>query len=94
MAGREGLWLAQANRPAAPSQATRVGESGLAVRFQLRGTQPDPAAETNGSTNGKAHGAVCLKPHSGLLDRLQEAAKAASTRHKLAFQTDSHSKNA
>ncbi len=36
--------MAQANRPAAPRKAARPGERGLAVRLQLRGTQPDPVA--------------------------------------------------
>jgi hypothetical protein len=52
-------WL-KANRPAAPSQVARPGESGLAVRLQLRGAQPDPAAATDGSTAGNAPAAVCL----------------------------------
>jgi transposase len=60
MDGREGIRMAEANRPAAPGQAARLGESGLAVRLQLRGAQPDPATATYGSTNGKAPGEVCL----------------------------------
>src|ERR1017187_4694334 len=60
MADREGLRLAQANRPAAPGQAAGPGKSGLAVRLQLRRTQPDPTTETHGSTTGKAQGAMCL----------------------------------
>src|ERR1019366_3381231 len=59
MAGRERLRVAEANRPVAPGQAARVGESGLAVRLQLRGAQPDPAAATDGSTTGNAPGEVC-----------------------------------
>ncbi len=76
MADRERLRLAQANRPAAPSQATRSGESGLAVRLQLRSAQPDPTAETNGSTSGKTHGAVCLNDGCGPRDRIPEARNA------------------
>jgi hypothetical protein len=60
MAGRKGLWMAEANRPAAPGQAARSGESGLAVRLQLRGAQPDPAAATDGSATGKPQGEVRL----------------------------------
>ena len=58
MADCEGLRLAQADRTAAPGQAARAGEGGLAVRLQLRGAQPDPAAETQGSTKGNSQGAV------------------------------------
>jgi transposase len=36
LAGREGLRLAQADRPTAPGQAARTGKGGLAVRLQLR----------------------------------------------------------
>lgn len=36
MACGERLWLAEANRAAAPGQASGTGESGLAVRLQLR----------------------------------------------------------
>jgi hypothetical protein len=56
-------WLVEKGfgyRPAAPGQAARLGESGLAVRLQLRGAQPDPATATYGSTNGKAPGGLCL----------------------------------
>src|ERR1700678_4431501 len=60
MADRKGLRVAEANRPAATGQVTRPGESGLAVRLQLRGAQPDPAAATDGSTTGNAPGEVCL----------------------------------
>ena len=65
MADREGLWLAEANRPAAPGQVARPGESGLAVRLQLRGAQPDPAAATDGSTTENTQGAVCLNNGCG-----------------------------
>ncbi len=65
MAGREGLWLAEANRSAAPSKVARIRESGLAVRLQLRRTQPHPVAETDGSTTGNAQGAVCLSHGRG-----------------------------
>jgi hypothetical protein len=60
MAGREGFRIAEANRPAAPGQVARPGESGLAIRLQLRGAQLDPVAATDGSTPGNAPGAVCL----------------------------------
>ena len=60
MADRKGIRMAEANRPAAPGQVARSGESGLAVRLQLRGAQPDPAAATDGSTTGNAPGEVCL----------------------------------
>src|SRR5665213_1167990 len=60
MAARKGLRMAQTDRPAAPGQVARLGESGLAVPVQLRGAQPDPAAATNGSTTRNAPGAVCL----------------------------------
>src|SRR6202790_2347034 len=60
MADRKGIRMAEANWPAAPGQVARLGESGLAARLQLRGAQPDPAAATDGSTNGNAPGAVCL----------------------------------
>ena len=33
MAGRKGLRMAEANRPAAPGQVARSGKSGLAVRL-------------------------------------------------------------
>jgi hypothetical protein len=52
--------MAEANRPAPPGQVARPGESGLAVRLQLRGAQPDPAAATDSSTTGNAPGEVCL----------------------------------
>jgi hypothetical protein len=61
-------------------------------QVKLRGTQPAPATKANCTTiTGKAQGAVCLKLGSGLLDRLREAGKAASTQDKTAFQTDFHS---
>ena len=66
MAGREGLRMAHANRPATPSQAARLGESGLAVRLQLRSAQPDPDAETDGSAACNSEGAVCLNAPAGL----------------------------
>src|ERR1035437_8528197 len=92
MAGGEGIWLAETDRSAAPGEVARAGESGLAVRLQLRGTQPAPAAEADRTTTtGKAAGAVCLKPGSGLPDSLQEAGKNPSTQHKPAFQTDFYS---
>jgi len=65
--------MAQANRPAAPGQVARPGESGLAVRLQLRGPQPDPDAETDGSTTSKAHGAVCLNHECGPRARFRQA---------------------
>ena len=65
MADRKGIRMAEANRPAAPGQVARAGESGLAVRLQLRGAQPDPAAATDGSTTGNAPGAVCLNNGCG-----------------------------
>ena len=67
MAGGEGIWLAETDRSAAPGEVARAGESGLAVRLQLRGTQPDPIAPADRSTTiGRAQGAVRLKPGSGL----------------------------
>jgi hypothetical protein len=60
MADRKRIRMAEANRPAAPGKVARSGESGLAVRLQLRGAQPDPATETDSSTACKAPGAVCL----------------------------------
>lgn len=67
LAGGEGIRVAQVNRPAAPGQATRTGKGGLAFRLQLRRAQPDPAAEANGSTSGKAQGAK--KATSGISGR-------------------------
>jgi len=57
--------MAEANRSAAPGQAARPGESGLAVRIQLRRAQPDPSDATDGSTNENAQGAVCLNHGRG-----------------------------
>ena len=66
MAGRKGLCMAEANRSSAPGQVTRVGECGLAVRLQLRGTQPAPTASAHRATTiGKAPGAVRLKHDQG-----------------------------
>ncbi len=56
----KGLQVAEANRPAAAGQVARPGQSGLAVRLQLRRAQPHTAAATDGSTTGNAPGAVCL----------------------------------
>ena len=75
MADCEGLRLAQADRTAAPGQAARLGESGLAVRLQLRGAQPDPAAATDGSTTGNAPGEVCLNNGCEPPGRFPEARK-------------------
>ena len=75
MAGREGLWMAETDRPAEASQATRSGESGLAVRLQLRRTQSDPAAATDGSTTRNATGKVCLSNGCRPRDHLPEAAR-------------------
>jgi hypothetical protein len=89
MAGREGIRLAETDRPAAASKVARFGESGLAVRLQLRGAQPAETVQADRTTTtGKTAGAVCLKQGSGLPDSLQEAGKAAPTQHKPAFQTD------
>ena len=57
----------EADRTAAPGQAARSGERGLAVRLQLRGAQSDPVAAIDGSTAGNAPGAVCL--NSGYTSR-------------------------
>jgi hypothetical protein len=64
--------MAQADRPAAPGQTARLGESGLAIRLQLRRAQPDPIAQTHRSTTGKAQGAVCLNPGCGAPDCFPE----------------------
>src|SRR5205814_6486034 len=60
MADRKGIRMAEANRPPAPGKVARPGESGLAIRLQLRGAQPDPATEIDSSTTCKAQGTVCL----------------------------------
>jgi hypothetical protein len=60
MAGRKGLRVAEANRPATPSQVARSGESGLAVRLQLRSAQPEPIAAPDSSTAGNAPAAARL----------------------------------
>ena len=65
MACGEGLWLAEANRAATPGQVARIGESGLAVRLQLRRAQLDPVAETDGSTAENVPAAVCLNRDCG-----------------------------
>ena len=44
MADRKGIWVVETNRPAPPGQVARTGKGGLAVRLQLRRTQPDPAS--------------------------------------------------
>ena len=85
----KGLRMAEANRPAAPGQAARLGKSGLAVRLQLRRAQPAPAPETDGSTTtGKAQGAVCLNPDLKPRDRLPMRRKAPQTLRKHQVQTD------
>jgi hypothetical protein len=66
--------MAQADRPAAPGQAARTGESGLAVRLQLPRAQLDPASEADGATTGNLQGAVCLNHGSGPRNELPEAA--------------------
>jgi hypothetical protein len=43
-ADREGIRMAQADRPVAAGKVARVGERGPAVRLQLRHAQPDPAS--------------------------------------------------
>jgi hypothetical protein len=55
------------------SAVTWTGKGGLAVRLQLRGTQPAPAASAHRATTiGKAPGAVRLKTAKGLCDDLPE----------------------
>jgi len=54
MACAEGIRMAETNRSAAPDEVAGAGESGLAVRLQLRRAQPDPAAATDSSTTGDA----------------------------------------
>ena len=53
--------MAETDWPPTPSQTAGLGESGLAVRLQLRGTQPDPVAATNGSATGNAPAELCLR---------------------------------
>ena len=71
MVDRKGLRVAEANWPTTAGQVARPGESGLAVRLQLRSTQPDPAAATDGSTTANAPGAVrlsnCCEPQDDSL---------------------------
>jgi hypothetical protein len=89
MAGREGIWLAETNRSIAPGEVARAGESGLAVRLQLRRPQPAETAKADRTTtSGRTPGAVCLKAGYGLRDWLPEAVKAASILPKPAFRTD------
>jgi len=59
MAGREGLRVAEADRPAAASQAARPGECVLAVCLKLCRAQPDTAALSDRTTTiDKVHGTV------------------------------------
>ena len=77
MAGREGLRLAEANRPTPTGQAARAGKSGLALRLQLRRAQPDEAAEVDRRTTSKSQGSVRLKTAEGLGTAAPEAPKTA-----------------
>jgi hypothetical protein len=62
MAGRKGIWIAQADRSDPPGEAARTAQRRLAVRLQLRSPQPHAAAETDCPwTTGKARGVVRLK---------------------------------
>jgi transposase len=47
LAGREGLCMAQADRPHPPGEAARTAQGRLAVRLQLRRAQPMPAAQAD-----------------------------------------------
>jgi hypothetical protein len=47
MAGRKGIWMAQAERSSPPGEAARTAQGRLAVRLQLRRPQPHAAAETD-----------------------------------------------
>jgi hypothetical protein len=44
MAGRKGIWMAQADRSDPPSEAARTAQGRLTVRLQLRSPQPHAAA--------------------------------------------------
>jgi hypothetical protein len=60
LAGGERLRMAEARRSATPGQVARLGESGLAVRLQLRRAQPDSSAAPDIAPGAcKAQGTVC-----------------------------------
>jgi len=70
--------MAEADRPTAPGQAARTGESRLAVRLQLRRAQPVATASADrAKTTGNAQGAVRLKNGRRPEMAIDKSAKAA-----------------
>src|SRR5271154_6539181 len=93
MAGREGLWLAEADRTAPPGQVTRTGKGGLVVRLQLRRPQPDPAAQANRTTTRrKPQGEVCLKPGPAFGSASRRPRKCRDNTAQIAFLNKMHSR--
>jgi hypothetical protein len=61
LADREELRMAKADRTAATDEVARAGQGGLAVRLQLRGTQPAPPAQAvRSATNSDVPRTSCL----------------------------------
>jgi transposase len=84
LAGGENIRLAQANRAAAAGEVARTGQSGLAVRIQLRGAQPDAATQAD---RARPQAAVRLKKDRSAKTALHNPPKSASTLAKHTFQT-------
>src|SRR6201993_5441771 len=78
LAGREGLRMAEADRPNPPGEAARTAQGGLAVRLQLRRAQLVQAAQADRTkTCGKVPAELRLKTLPEPETALQRDAKGA-----------------
>src|SRR6202011_386965 len=78
MAGRTGIWVAQADQSDPRCEAAGTAQGRVAVRLQLRRPQPHASAETDSPwTTGKPPGAVRLKAPGEPETALQDASNAA-----------------
>ena len=69
MVGGEAVRMAEADWAFEEGETTRAGESGLAVRVQLRGLQPDPYPETAGAERMKQRTRFSAARRSSEADR-------------------------